>query len=826
MRAGIDENRRKLYTEHWKAARKSSSFPNSDMRGVPMASYYNEKSPSLTEYFSWINNTNEGSCEEQTLANLAFFEWLKKETGAQFDIYAFDAGNIDGAAGTYGSIYSDRFKAHFPNGFGPVAEKAKELEMKLGVWGGADGFGDTEESKKERRDMIVSLCRDFAFGLFKFDTVCGVLRSEYREYFTEMIEECRKYVPDLVILNHRNDLGGAQQYCTTKLWESAETYIDVLYSNKTTAPHHRGGTLMRGNPEGLERLVEDHGVCLSSCLDFWADELVIQAFRRGLILSPQIYGNPWLMREDELRTMGRLIAFKRSYRDILVDGITLSADRFGPNAVSRGNENIRFITMVNLSWEKAAYTFVPGEETGNAPGGVYVRAIHPYEEDMGFVAQGDSLTIEMEPWRTALVVLSKEPLADIGLQGGKMRPMTKMDADEFRANVYGLPGESYKIRLSGDHSKYTRAEVNGRDASELLSGKEYTLSFEGEKVSRGGVKLGVLKAAPVPANAEALYEAAVFAADNNSLEVRSLQRSGDTDVKAIAEARRHHFEQDTFVYRGIWDKFMFDGKPETFFMASVVEGDQRISGGMLRVDTAKVIEGDTVQITFLLENGESLSGLRAEACVSLDAFRPLELVSLSAPVAEKCKFVPKTVPEIIEIDVQRVTATFRLDGSARYFRIAGAPARVNDFTVCKDGAALCRCGWRASNLFSAYGMNPCHHFQTGEVRLESYPAGSKLCVALEGRHERDAAYVVLELADGTIVGAPDKAPSFPANQYEHFIARTGSNNTFYFPIKPEYENSAVKVHVLGLRNGFPGFHADVWVAEADTLPCVAELKLY
>ncbi|MBQ4085884.1 MAG: hypothetical protein IJC54_04870, partial [Clostridia bacterium] len=202
-----------------------------------MAGYYNEKSPSLTEYFSWINNTNEGSCEEQTLANLAFFEWLKKETGAAFDIYAFDAGNIDGAAGTYGSIYSERFKKHFPGGFGPVAEKAKELGLKLGVWGGADGFGDTEESKKERRDMIVSLCRDFAFGLFKFDTVCGVLRKDYRDYFTEMIEECRKYVPELVILNHRNDLGGAQQYCTTKLWESAETYIDVLYSNRKTAPH-------------------------------------------------------------------------------------------------------------------------------------------------------------------------------------------------------------------------------------------------------------------------------------------------------------------------------------------------------------------------------------------------------------------------------------------------------------------------------------------------------------------------------------------------------------------------------------------------------------
>ena len=52
--------------------------------------------PSRSEYFSWINNTNEGSTEAQTLINLEFFKWLRDEYGMQLDIYAFDAGNIDG----------------------------------------------------------------------------------------------------------------------------------------------------------------------------------------------------------------------------------------------------------------------------------------------------------------------------------------------------------------------------------------------------------------------------------------------------------------------------------------------------------------------------------------------------------------------------------------------------------------------------------------------------------------------------------------------------------------------------------------------------------
>ena len=33
--------------------------------------------PSIPQYFSWINNTNEGSTEEQTLINLDFFRYLR-----------------------------------------------------------------------------------------------------------------------------------------------------------------------------------------------------------------------------------------------------------------------------------------------------------------------------------------------------------------------------------------------------------------------------------------------------------------------------------------------------------------------------------------------------------------------------------------------------------------------------------------------------------------------------------------------------------------------------------------------------------------------------
>ena len=59
-------------------------------------------------------------------------------------------------------------------------------------------------------------------------------------------------------------------------------------------------------------------------------------------------------------------------------------------------------------------------------------------------------------------------------------------------------------------------------------------------------------------DAGALYEATIFAADNNALEVRSLHRSGPTDIKEVEAAREAFFTQETFTRRGIWDKNLFD----------------------------------------------------------------------------------------------------------------------------------------------------------------------------------------------------------------------------------------------------------------------------
>jgi len=136
-------------------------FPQEEAKVFPGA---DEKTPSRAQYFSWINNTNEGSTETHTLINLDFFQWLQDEYGMILDIYAFDAGALDGKR-FYGKIDSDRFRQQFPNGYEPIYQKAKAMGTRLGIWGGPDGFGETPEEEAARIEQMVSLCRDLDFSL-------------------------------------------------------------------------------------------------------------------------------------------------------------------------------------------------------------------------------------------------------------------------------------------------------------------------------------------------------------------------------------------------------------------------------------------------------------------------------------------------------------------------------------------------------------------------------------------------------------------------------------------------------------------------------------
>jgi hypothetical protein len=750
-----------------------------------------EKTPSKAQYFSWINNTNEGTTEEHTQINLDFFGWLKSEYGMQLDIYAFDAGAIDGKR-FYGSTKSERFKKQFPYGFDSVYHKAKSLNIRLGVWGGPDGFGDTKKSERERTEQMVGLCKDYEFALFKFDAVCGPLRPEKEDAFINMMEQCRIHSPDLILLNHRLGLERAKAHATTFLWGGAETYIDVFMTNNSTAPHHRAGALSRGLVPDLQRLTEDHGVCISSCLDNWDDDLILQSFNRSLILAPEIYGNPWLLRDDEFPKLARIYNIHRKYGDILIDGQVLPEEKYGPHAVARGDKSTRLISLRNLSWESTSYNIKLDDEIGLTKGrNVQLIQIHPVERLIGSFEKGETVEVDVDPYRAALYIATSKAYDEAPVTGSDFQIVRNAEGKSMLVDLIGKAGSKTSITLNNPDD-YSSVTIDGQKSSDLSGGKTVEITFPGKALLKGPHrKISDFHDTEVPEDVQALYEATVFSADNNALEVRSSFRSGDTQIPEVQAARDAYFNQETFVMRGIWDKNLFDSDMSTgFWPSKKYDIDLRIKRGALRLDLGAVVDVD--EIIMHVPDLFSLHPLLPEEGNWVE-------VSTDLVNWERITYMAGT------------TMTIPIHGKARYLRFKYQPQHIMEIEGFYDGKALDRSNWRASNLFAHPDRMECvktwhSHFTLYELASQSY-----LSVALNGKHGIEGAYVAARI-DGELVGAPDRASSYPSNTWEYVNSERDSNYTYYIPLDESHIGKEIEVVVMAYDKENLSFTPEVWIS--------------
>ncbi|NIS54379.1 MAG: hypothetical protein GWN67_03420 [Phycisphaerae bacterium] len=754
-----------------------------------------ESTPSRSHYFSWINNTNEGSTEAQTLANLDFFKWLHDEYGMELDIYAFDAGTID-APRYYGSIYSDRFKEHYPNGLDPIYEKAKSFGCRLGVWLGPDGFGDTPAEEKARTDMLVKLCRDYDFHLFKVDAVCGQLRTEKQDAFIRMLKQCRTYCPDLIVLNHRLNLGHGVPYVTTRLW-GGEAYIDVWRSNRMAATHNRACAVALGVPVDresgtLRRLVEDHGVCISSALDYWEDDLYLQAFSRNLILAPELYGSPWFLRDDEFPKLARIYNLCRRYRDIAVNGMMLPSETFGPKAVSRGDDKTRIVVLRNMTWEPVTYSVPLDEAIGlNDDGPVHVRRLHVSEEILGTFKKGQSVDVEVLPFRACLVIASSEPSQELGVKDCVYEVVRDVEGKPAVLKLLGMPGTTAVISLPKQPREFNVATLEGKLVAGLLKGKSVKVAFGGKKMAQPWHrKLSALVPVEVPADAEALYEATCFAANNNALEIRSKLRSGPTAIRQVKKAREAFFNQKLLVERGVWDRYLFDDDPDTFFRLRTGV----IWGGAFRIDLGKPTDIDTI---ILRRVDDGFKPDEAHVSADLRTWRTVgvKVEPEKTPTATVLRRSYTVGKEWTDITVNKLSIDVGGTGAIRYIRIPGRAASVAEIIGLKKDKPVDRSDWRASNVFAAYPKAPAKMAWCGQFVLEEAAKGSYLVVACIGPHGRDGAYAALRV-DGRYVGAPRRAVSYPANPWEYGNNRAHAGLSYFFPVTEDMIGRKIQAVVL------------------------------
>jgi hypothetical protein len=755
-----------------------------------------ERTPSYSQYFSWINNTNEGSTEEQTMVNLDFFKWLHDEYGMVLDIYVISAGAID-KAGRYGKMDSDAFRRQFPNGFEPIYKKAKAMGNRLGTWGGPDGFGHTPEEEQERIDMMVKLCRDYEFILLKFDGVVGPLRPEKQDAFVRMMTECRKYSPDLILLNHRLKLGKGLPYATTYLLGGEETYIDVHMSNRQTASHHRAGSISREVVPNLVRLTEDHGVCISSCLDYWEDDLILQAFNRNLLLAPQIYGNPCLLRDDEYPKLARIFNLARKYRDILVDGMVLPEKNYGEKAVSRGDDQTRLLTLRNLSWNPITYKIKLDEEIGLSAGQIVeLRQYHPTERIIGTFRKGDTVEVEVLTFRSCLLMAtSKQP--EFGIKGCDYEVVRDVLGKPVKIKLLAKPGEKRTVKLISGGRKFQSAKISGKDLNGLIKGEGEEISFPGkplkEKFHR---KLGDLITCEVPVDAEALYEATCFAADNNALEVRSLQRSGPSQIPQVQKAREVFINQKLFIDRGLWDKNLFDGDDKTAFYVARRVRVAPINGGSLRIDFGEKISLDKLIIRPGSEH--ALQPFKYDETIRAQFSSDLKNWTAVKMIANK-----------------EIVANFHPRATLRYIRFNGTPDYITEIEGYLGKVKLDRSKWRASNLFSRYSRLKAVKAWQHSFTLNEIPKGCFLAIALNGEHGIEGAYAAIRV-NGESIGAPDRSVSYPANTWEYPVRKRSSNYTYYIPLTQDMKGAKIDAVVLGMKNGSDDFKPEVWLTAYPT----------
>ncbi|NEW84958.1 MAG: discoidin domain-containing protein [Mariniphaga sp.] len=760
----------------------------------------NQFTPSKSIYFDWINRNWYGSNEKKIEANLKFFKWLHDQYGMKLDIYLMDAGDIDQGPNcaqsfglpTYGSLETEFFKKRFPNGFDPLVKLAKSFDCRLGVWLGPDGYGKTQVEAMKRKEMLVKFCRDYHFALFKFDACCSDLSPENQRYFIETMQECRKYSPDLIILNHRITLNEeARKLTTTFLWEGRETCVDVNITNENVAPHHREGNLLRGLPPQLNRLTEDHGVCLSTGLNFWDDDLILQAFNRNLIMSPEIYGSPFLLSDNELPQLARIYNIHRLYNDILVNGMLLPEEKYGKFAVSRGDSSTRLITLRNLTWQPVQIPVQLDKSIGLAGNSdIEVLQYHPTENFLGSYKSGETVNITVLPFRSCLIKVSSKPNPEFLIKGVNYRVTKNITGKPVRVSLMGLPGEKVSFSMSENQRKFSKASLNGQNISSLLKSNSISYTFPGKKQALNYLtKMGNPQLEKLPENPFKYMETCLFATDNNALEVRELNRSGKTKYPLVQECRDQFFKDTIFSNEGIWDKLAFDGNSATSFKVRRYEYlNMKENNGAFRLDLGEIKTLD--KIVF--------KGVPVD-------FNP-EVVEISEDLTswQSVQFESKNTELLVNLSGNK---TFR------YLRMAKSPVKVAEIEGFLQNKTVNRDLWKASNLFGMTKENDAKLCWKYEGKISGIGKKAHLSVTAPASCKDGSLYVWM-VVDGKIIGAADRAPAFPYNNWEHF-GNPDKNFTFYIPVNETMEGKPVQVMLLSTDGKLQAMKPEVWLTNLD-----------
>ena len=450
------------------------------------------------------------------------------------------------------------------------------------------------------------------------------------------------------------------------------------------------------------------------------------------------------------------------------------------------------VTLRNLGWEPRTYQVKLDEAIGlSAPGAVTVRLFHPHERILGTQAHGDSVPVTVAPFSVTLLLATTAACAEPGVSGCDAEVVRDVPGKPLVLRLLGLPGTSATATFAPGRRPASTATIDGQPLPGFAAGKPVTVTFPGAPLAQPSHRrLAELAPCAVPADAQALYEATCFAADNDALEARSLRRSGPTLVPQVQAARDAFFGQELFSRRGCWDRLLFDGERDT----ALVQGGRlpkNVDGlPELRVD----LGAPTVAERFSLELAGGTTSGQAEGSPDL--------------------LIWTALPTTVNADAVTITPPAGL--ALRYLRLARGSLHICELTGVQGGKPLPRTAWRASELFESYSRRTATAAWSATVTLGHEAPGSYLCIALEGEHGVDGAWAAARLA-GRPLGCPDRAPSFLSNVWEAPVRQAASNLTYYLPVTPDMAGKPLDVVVLTLANGKNNYQPVAWITSREPM---------
>ncbi len=789
-----------------------------------------------TFYFDWLCHDNSGPRESEVLANLAALRRLKELYGLQFDIYNSDAGLVE-SQGTYYPEFKANFLSRFPNGLAPLADASKALGMRLGLWIGPDGFGESPLEMAARRDQLLSWVKDFNVGLFKMDTVVSelthpnkyILEKKYQA-LADSLSDIRRVDPSFLAINHRiNNSPYMLTITDCLLWRGEETYIDVHISNDTASLYNRTCSIQRElSSEFYEtpfRQFEDHGICFNSNLEKWDDDLVTQAFGRASVLSPEMYGTFFFLDDADYPRLARLIQLHKQLEPLLMKAWPLA-----DGDIAHGNGASALVLVRNMSWEPAVKTIPLDASIGlTAPRGtaLTVRQRHPFERLMKKPGDGTvfggKIDVELDPFSIQLVQVDTIPPSEPLVAGVPYEIVPGPDAGSFGITLLGAPGRTADVTLLNFDGRSARTS----DGTAVpTGGSPWRVAFPGSPVAgRPFARLADFKDDPgAAAEGPRLAELAKFTVDDEALEMREMVRlKKEPSSLAEIEACRAYMWKKVAAAEGTCLN-AFDGDPATrwsdgFPRRSPFTGSPaayRSASSVWRIDLGRPTDLATLELDVVRRaDGAFLEAV--ETSSDLATWTRTDGLSLAAaegvPASGTLRQRGRTIA-IFDVDAgdgKPVPIVVRVAGGAcRYLRIRGRNFSVSEILgYDRAGRLLDRSEWRATNFLGETSI-PRRVLTAVDVPTGG-AAGREYAVAVTSGPATfdpvDGVYVIA-LVDGRPVVPRHRAPSYPYHNYEWNSGGPKlAGMTFRLPIDPAWQGKRVEFRVMMFGDGADGARA-------------------